>query len=134
MGKLFYYKREVKRKVKDEEVIDIYWDCFNVDCVVRGLWRDKNTFLVLLNDGHEQAEDRQKPLFKNGKPAGYEIKRERDWFYSQVELDPVQAARFMEATDMEGKGFNKAAGMVLTQHLDRDVFEPEGQIETESLT
>lgn len=98
MGKLFYYKREVKKKVKDEEVVDTYWDCFNVDCVVRGLWRDNKTFLVLLNDGHEQAEDRQKPIVKNGKVTGMETKRERDWFYSQIELNPTDAERFMEVT------------------------------------
>lgn len=108
--RLFYYRREVKRKEKIEatedqlagerDIIDEYWDCFNPDCVIRAFWKDKDTFVILLNDGHEQAEDRQKPLFKNGKPAGYEVKRERDWFYSQIVLSVTDAERFKYATEM----------------------------------
>jgi len=99
---LFWYKRKVVTKGKgvneegkevEKDITTVYWDCLNTECIVRGLWRDKNIFSVLMNDGHEQAEDRQKPIFKNGKPTGYEVKRERDWFYSQIDLDIEDAQR-----------------------------------------
>lgn len=99
---LFWYKRKVKGKVKEKdaegkevevEKTTIFWDTLNTDFIIRGLWHNEKVFMVLLNDGHEQAEDRQKPLFKNGKPAGYEVKRERGWFYSQIELDVEDAKR-----------------------------------------
>lgn len=99
---LFWYKRKElsKKSEKDsegkdvvKEIVTIFWDCLNTDCIVRGLWKNDKVFAVLMNDGHEQAEDRQKPVFKNGKPAGYEVKRERDWFYSQIELDAEDTER-----------------------------------------
>jgi len=123
-SKLFYYKREVKRKLKDQEVVDTFWDCFNLDCVVRCLWRDGNTFVVLLNDGHEQAQDVQKPIVKDGKVKGMETKRERDWFYSQIELTLEDAIRFMDVTDVE----QKSRSIILAASRPK---APESQVITE---
>lgn len=91
MKDLFYYQTLVKRKVKNEdgveiEVEDVYWDFFHLSEVVRGRWVSPEKFIVILKDGHEQADDIQKPIFKNGKISGVETKRERAWFVSQIEL------------------------------------------------
>lgn len=105
MSKLFFYQREVKRKVKgipdeegrtppDTEVVETYWDCFNIDKVVRGHWTSADEFTIMLDDGHEQADDVQKPIFKGGKMTGVETKRERAWYMSQIPLNKEDAERF----------------------------------------
>jgi hypothetical protein len=112
---LFWYKRKITTKKEVEEEVEgelkkvskdittIYWDFFNIDCVVRGLWKDDKTFSVLLNDGHEQAEDRQKPVFNaKGGIRSYETKRERDWFYSQIDLDKEDAQRLWSGKNHPG--------------------------------
>lgn len=108
MSNLFFYKREVKKKVPVEnpeegqpkftEVVEVVEDCFNVDKVVRGHWTSENEFTVMLDDGHEQADDVQKPVFKNGKISGVENKRERAWFMSQIGLNREDAERFKSVT------------------------------------
>jgi len=108
MSDLFFYKRIEKRKEKDEagkeiEVERTYWDCFNVSKVVRGMWMSEGVFSLLLDDGHEQAQDQRVPILsKDGKTAkGYEVKRVRDWYYTQVNLFPDDAERFRKAHDPE---------------------------------
>lgn len=108
MSNLFFYQREVKRKVPgvpaedgttppDTEVVEVYWDCFNVNKVIRGHWTAEDEFTVMLDDGHEQADDAQKPKFdRNGRMTGYEIKRERAWYMSQIPLKKEDALRFRE--------------------------------------
>lgn len=109
MSNLFWYQREVKRKLKDEkpvdasedwkptetEVTETYWDCFNVNKVIRGHWTSPEEFTVMLDDGHEQADDVQKPIWKNGKISGVETKRERAWYMSQIPLKKEDAERLM---------------------------------------
>ena len=104
---LFFYKRQEKTKVKleyaegqtgpseREEIID-YWDCLNVDTIVRGMAQKDGSLILLLNDGHEQSQDQRVPILaKDGHtPKGYEIKRVRDWYYSQVILVKEDAERF----------------------------------------
>lgn len=103
MIKLFWYKRKVTRQKEVEkdgkkeivnEVINV-WDCINVDTIVRGFWKSEEVFSLMLNDGHEQSEDRQRPIYKNGKAVGTETKRERDWFYSQIDLDIEDTEKLM---------------------------------------
>lgn len=111
MNRLFYYKtlRTEKVKEKDEndkeiekEVIHEQWDCFNIDCVVRGFWSGPAVFSLLLNDGHEQAGDKEVPTYNpKGQKVGSTIKRERDWFYSQVNLTKEDALRFKRLTEVE---------------------------------
>lgn len=112
---LFFYRREVRRKAKDEpllegedpklkEVVETYWDCFNIDKVIRGHWTGEDEFTILLDDGHEQADDAQKPKFdKHGKVVGVEVKRERAWYMSQIPLNKEDAARFKEVSDIVNK-------------------------------
>jgi hypothetical protein len=106
MTDLFYYRREITRKIKVEDAIDgnsekevkeTYWDCFNVNKVVRGHWTKEDEFTVYLDDGHEQAEDIEKPkLNSKGQVTGVEVRRERGWYMSQVIIDKEDAERLRE--------------------------------------
>lgn len=110
---LFYYKREVKKRVPgvpaedgtispDSYVSEIYWDCFNVDKVIRGHWTSEDQFTVMLDDGHEQAEDVQKPKYNpKGQIVGVEVKRERGWYMSQIVLDKEDAERFKRIVELD---------------------------------
>jgi hypothetical protein len=113
MRDLFFYQREVKVPIETGEVdekgnpvkateIQIVWDFFNLNCLIRGHWTSKDIFTVMLNDGHEQADDVQKPIFKNGKVTGVETKRERAWFMSQIELNKEDAERLRSVTETLG--------------------------------
>lgn len=117
MSNLFFYRREVTRKVKvenpeegepkEKEVTEIYWDCFNINKVVRGHWTGPEEFTVLLDDGHEQADDAQKPKFdKNGRVVGVEVKRERAWYVSQIPLTKQDALRFRAITEGRDRNGN----------------------------
>lgn len=105
---LFYYKREVSREVligegdnKQKEVVtETYWDCFNTEKIVRGIWTKPEEFTILLDDGHEQADDVQKPKFNaKGVVTGMEVKRERAWYVTQIVLDKEDAGRLKELTE-----------------------------------
>lgn len=118
MSDLFYYKRKVrvKRVVTEKEMVaredmgagyeekevqkevetdEIVWDCFNINCVVRGTWVTEDIFTILLNDGHHQEEPTKIPLFgKGGQPnGGYRTETKPVWYVSQVELDKEDAMR-----------------------------------------
>lgn len=98
MRHLFWYKRQVKVKAKEEgeeekEILVQVWDCLNINCIVRGHWVNENTFSVLMNDGHEQADDVEKAIMKHGKVTGKEVRRERAWFVSQIEIGAEDALR-----------------------------------------
>lgn len=97
MANVFFYKRIVKGQKQGDEDTVLY-DCMNLDCVVRGVMNGKS-LVVLLNDGHEQAEDVTKPVFKNGKPVGTESKRERAWYHSQAILEGEDVVRFVVRVD-----------------------------------
>lgn len=116
MKNLFWYRKEVKRKVKTEkpedaddtwtsveqEIVDIYWDCFNLANVVRGQWQTPDLFLVLLDDGHEQADDVEKPkLNAKRQIVGIDVKRERAWFVSQIALVKEDVERFRKVSEVE---------------------------------
>jgi|ERR1044072_1665075 hypothetical protein len=101
---LFYYKREVKETVPVENpaegepkytvVTNYVEDCFNVNKVIRGHWVSKDTFTVMLDDGHEQADEVEKPkLNAKRQVVGVEVKRERGWYMSQINLDKEDAER-----------------------------------------
>jgi hypothetical protein len=99
---MFFYQQ--KRKIKEEENAEnatehIVEDCFNTDCVLRGQWHSPDEFLVYLNDGHEQAENKQMPKFKNGQVVGVEMTRVREWYCSIITLNKEDAQRFKELTN-----------------------------------
>lgn len=112
MSNIFWYQRVITRKEKvenpvkgeapEKEVIEIYWDCFNIDKVIRGHWSSPEQFVVMLDDGHEQADDVQKPKFNaKGQVTGVEMRRERAWFVSQVPLVKEDVERFRKVTELK---------------------------------
>ena len=113
MHNLFFYQREVTRKVKvedaiegtsEKEVTETYWDCFNISKVIRGHWTGQNEFTILLDDGHEQADFNEKPIFDNkGKLRRIDRVKERGWFASQITLNREDAERLMAIT-AKGQG------------------------------
>lgn len=116
MTDLFWYRREITTKEKVEnpteggpterEVTETYWDCFNISKVVRGHWTKKDEFTVYLDDGHEQADDVQKPKFNaKGQITGVEVKRERAWYMSQVPMCKQDALRFRAFTGRGEEGY-----------------------------
>lgn len=88
----FFYKKDLGDK--KEEITKPYFDCFSIDCVVRGFWVNEETFVVILNDGHE-ATNIIKPAVRNkeGKVVGEPIK-ERQYMLSEILLDYADAMRF----------------------------------------
>jgi hypothetical protein len=106
MSNIFWYQRPIKKRVPgvpgedgttppDTEVIEIFWDCFNIDKVIRGHWSSPDQFVVMLDDGHEQADDVEKPkLNAKRQIVGVDIKRERAWFVSQIPLIKEDVERF----------------------------------------
>jgi hypothetical protein len=113
MHNLFFYQREITTKVplvnqeegdqiKDPgvEVVETYWDCFNISKVVRGHWTSKDEFTILLDDGHEQADFSEKPIFQKGKLVRVDRVKERAWFASQIPLKREDAERLMKAMGM----------------------------------
>lgn len=113
MHNLFFYQREVTRKVKvedpqegeptEKEVVETYWDCFNVNKVVRGHWTGSNEFTILLDDGHEQSDFQEKPIFSKGKLSRIDRVKERAWFASQIPLNKKDAERFRALTEWTEK-------------------------------
>jgi hypothetical protein len=126
---LFWYRRQVK--TKDEEKRDILvqvWDCLNVNKIVRGHWQNETTFVVMLDDGHEQADDVEKAVIKHGKPTGEKkIERQRSWFISQIELCYEDAERLARVTGLaDEKGDIVAAPRMIVQLEDFGVTPTEG--------
>lgn len=104
---LFWYRRQVKTKDEEKkEVLVQVWDCLNIKKIVRGHWANETTFVVMMDDGHEQADDVQKQVTKHGKPTGeVKIERQRSWFISQIELcydDAERLARVGGLADEKG--------------------------------
>lgn len=115
MTNLFFYRREIKRKVPlttpvegtEEvikgpvtEVVETYWDCFNINKVIRGHWTSPEEFTVMLDDGHEQTDAVDTPVFgKAGKIVRVDKVKQRDWYMSQIPLCKQDALRFRAMTE-----------------------------------
>lgn len=116
MSNIFFYQREVTRKVKvaepkegeptEQDVTETYWDCFNLNKVIRGHWTSPDSFTILLDDGHEQTDAVDNPIFgKGGKLVRVDKVKQRDWYMSQIPLNKQDALRYratVEATAQEG--------------------------------
>lgn len=95
---LFFYTRRHPAKDADgQDVIVKVLDCFNVHRVVRGWWKDADHFDIMLDDGHEEARNKEAPL-----PGGKKqlLGRERDWYFTQITLEKEDAERFRRLTQM----------------------------------
>lgn len=103
---LFFYNQTRKFKSKDEEGKEtetehVVRDCFNINKVVRAYWSNPEQFTVVLDDGHEQAENKQLPIFDNkGNIKSVKIERVREWYCSMINLDKDDADAFMKAYEM----------------------------------
>jgi hypothetical protein len=94
----FFYKRKEKDEKSGEE--KTYIDSFNPEYAVRGFWASDEVFIVLLADGHEEAKEEPKALRNaKGEVKSWEVKRERNWYVSQISLDKEDAQRFKEITE-----------------------------------
>jgi len=92
---LFYYKRTIKAE-KDGEADKVYEDFFNTECVVRGVWVDDDTQVLLLNDRHEASEIIEPALFnKEGKKVREAVKS-RISKVSEIYLTKEDALKFQE--------------------------------------
>jgi hypothetical protein len=102
MSKQFFYTRTEKAKTPDGEDKH-FTDSFDMNLVIR-TYDDGDKLIVLLNDGHEEAEEvplmeKGIPVMKGGKMV---TKRERQWKQSHI---------FLTGNDIEA--FRKAAGLWL---------------------
>lgn len=94
MSQFFYSVREpLQPKAGDTEIKwETYIHSFNTDCIIRSTEYEKGKVAILLNDGHEEAQDH--PVKKdNGKT---EMKRERVWLVSQIYLNAADTTRFRQ--------------------------------------
>jgi hypothetical protein len=93
--KQFFYSRRQPLPPKQGET-EIQWetftDSFNLAMVIRSYEYEKGKLYVLLNDGHEQADDVQATDAK-GKPV---IQRKRNWVCSEIYLNEEDTIRFRE--------------------------------------
>lgn len=95
----FFYRRVIPADPKNNTKEEVVYDSFNPECVVRGVWYE-NSFIVLLNDGHETSEYTEPPRWnKEGKKVS-EGKKERTWKVSEIALDKEDAAKFRRVTEL----------------------------------
>jgi hypothetical protein len=95
---LFYYTRKVPAKDKDgQDLILKVQDFFNVHRVLRGWWHNAEEFHVMLDDGHEEARNKEIQL-QGGKKI--QTGRERDWYFTQITLEREDAERLKKFTEM----------------------------------
>lgn len=103
---LFYYDQERTFETKDDngavvstETVTLK-ECFNLNKVIRAYWDSKEKFVVILDDGHEQAENKPVPIFDGkGKVKGAKMERVREWYCSMISLNQKDAKEFQAMTD-----------------------------------
>ena len=104
---LFFYQQERTFETKNEkgevtstETVTVE-DCFNLNKVTRAYWDTTEKFVVILDDGHEQAENKPVPIFDGkGKIKGAKMERVREWYCSMITLNPQEAKLFKQLTDV----------------------------------
>ena len=90
MKNQFYYTRTEGEKS--------FKDSFNISKVVRTVTLEDGRTLVLLDDLHERAQEVPDIDPKTNKMKG--IKRQRDTFQSEINLDAADALRFEQLTSL----------------------------------
>lgn len=103
---LFYYDqvRTFEKKKEDgtsEPVVLSRKECFNISKVIRAYWDSEEKFVVILDDGHEQAENKTVPVFDSkGKIKSAKVERVREWYCSMISLTPKEAEEFEKITSV----------------------------------
>jgi uncharacterized protein YutD len=103
---LFYYDqvRNFEKKKEDgtsEPLVMTVKECFNITKVIRAYWDSPEKFVVILDDGHEQAENKTVPIFDNkGKIKSAKVERVREWYCSMISLSPSEADEFQKITSV----------------------------------
>lgn len=97
-SQFFYTRKELVSGTPENPEFKEYRDSFNVEKVVRTLTMEDGRMLVLLDDIHERAQMVPDVDVRTNKPKG--MKRQKDTFQSEIYLDPADAVRFYEATNM----------------------------------
>lgn len=104
MRNQFWYVKEIltnpNRKEGEEAVYVKLYDSFNINYVLRTFHGPKG-FVVMLTDGHEAADDVRVPkMNKKGEVDGIEIKRQRDWYVSEIPLLKEDMERFKRISEI----------------------------------
>ena len=93
MRNQFFYTRrdEAGKEVRDS---------FNINKAIRSLSNEDGSALVLLDDLHERAQEVPDIDLRTNKVKG--VKRQKNTFQSEIQLNPEDAARFFNLTNIEG--------------------------------
>ena len=94
----FWYKR---REVVKGLIIECE-DCINLYDVMRGFWKDDNTFVLQMKDAHEESRvpDEHPKVREEQKKAGKIPSKERVWVLSYIDLHGIDIFRYRTATEL----------------------------------
>jgi hypothetical protein len=100
-------KRDDKGNITSGIIIVEAEDCINLYEVQRGWWRDDQTFILQMKDGHEESVEKEfnenpntdRALKEEMRKRGKEIPRERRFLVSHIELHGRDIQRFKAATE-----------------------------------
>lgn len=99
----FWYKRREVVPGKDgTNIILECEDCINLYDVLRGFWKDDNTFVLQMKDAHEESRlpDMHPKIAEEMKKAGKVPSKERLWVLSYIELHAIDIFRYRTATEL----------------------------------
>lgn len=97
-NQFFYTRKELKSGTPENPVYNEFKDSFNINKVVRTAALEDGRLLVLLDDLHERAHIVDDIDPKTGRIKGQ--KRQKDPMQTQVFLEPEDALRFQEVTNV----------------------------------
>lgn len=101
----FWYKRREVIPSKDHpegKIIVECEDCINLYDVLRGFWKDDNTFVLQMKDAHEESRypDLPQKVVDEMKRNNKLPPKERQWVLSYVELHAIDILRYRTATEL----------------------------------
>lgn len=97
-NQFFYTRKELVSGTPENPEFKEYRDSFNIEKVIRTVAMDDGRVLVLLDDLHERAQEVPDIDPKTNKMKG--SKRVKNTFQSEIYLDPADAVRFFELTNV----------------------------------
>jgi hypothetical protein len=98
-NQFFYTRKELVSGTPENPEFKEYRDSFNIEKVLRSVTMEDGRMLILLDDIHERSRDVEDIDPKTNKMKGY--KRQRDVFQSEIYLDPADAIRFYNSTNLQ---------------------------------